>query len=150
MQNIQPVTIWNNGQLETATQLEVVSVYDNLATTADLRYTLYTEDMINVSSERLTISGDDYVVWGESEDINISAYQWVANRLNIILDFTPKEDSAIHISTEEIYIIEPTNSIDTSTEESNILVIEEPAIINNTEIIETKLDEIVVEPITEI
>lgn len=85
MKNIQPVTIWNNGTLETATQLDVVSVYDDLATNADLRYTLYTADLLNLASDRLNISGDDYLIWGDSANINLAAYEWVASQLNLTL-----------------------------------------------------------------
>jgi hypothetical protein len=88
MKNIQPVTIWYNGQLETATQLDVVSVYDDLATKADFRYTLYTADKLGLASDRLTISGEDYLIWGSTVDVNESAYLWVASKLNLIIDYT--------------------------------------------------------------
>jgi len=88
MKNIQPVTIWFNGQLETATQLDVVIVYDNLATKADFRYTLYTLDLLALASDRLTISGEEYIIWGETVDVNLSAYQWVAAQLNLTIDYT--------------------------------------------------------------
>jgi len=85
MKNIQPVTIWNNGQVQTATQLDVVSVFDDLATNADFRYTLYTADLLNLASDRLNISGDDYLIWGSTTDVNASAYAWVASQLNLTL-----------------------------------------------------------------
>lgn len=111
MQNIQPVTIWYNGKLETATTLEVVSVYDNLATTADLRYTLYTADKLNLASDRLTISGGDYLIWGDSADINLAAYQWVAYELNLTLDFTTTTTTST--TTEEL----TTTTTSTTTED---------------------------------
>ena len=89
MQNIQPITLWYNGQLVTATQLEVVSVYDDLASTADFRYTLFTVDKLIFVSDRLTISGEDYTTWGASADINLAAYEWVAAKLNLVIDHTP-------------------------------------------------------------
>ena len=85
MKNIQPVTIWNNGQVQTATQLDVVSVFDDLATNAAFRYTLYTDDLLNLTSDRLNISGDDYLIWGDSANINLAAYEWVASQLNLTL-----------------------------------------------------------------
>jgi len=85
MKNIQSVKIWNNGTLETATQLEVVSVYDNLENSADLRYTLYTADKLALATDRLNISGDDYLIWGSTTDVNASAYAWVASQLNLTL-----------------------------------------------------------------
>lgn len=101
MQNIQQVTIWNNGQLETATQLEVVSVYDDLATTADFRYTLFTADKLMLASDRLTISGEDYTAWGASPDINHAAYAWVAGKLNLTLDYASAPEAEQPASVEE-------------------------------------------------
>ena len=110
MKNIQPVTIWFNGKLETATQLEVVSVYDNLATSADFRYTLYTSDLLALASDRLTISGEDYLIWGATVDVNLAAYQWVAAQLNLTIDYTTTTTTST--TTEE-----PTTTTSTTTEE---------------------------------
>jgi hypothetical protein len=101
MKNIQPVTIWNNGQLQTATQLDVVSVYDDLATNADFRYTLYTVDLLSLASDRLNISGDDYLIWGSTVDVNESAYSWVASQLNLTIDYTTTTTSTTSETTTE-------------------------------------------------
>jgi len=86
MKNIQPISqIWNNGQFLTATQLEVVIVFDNLQNSADFRYTLFSQENVNLYSERLTISGDDYIAWGQTSNINLAAYEWVASNLNIVI-----------------------------------------------------------------
>ena len=85
MQNIQPVTSWASGQSVVATQLDVVSKYDDLATTAIFKYTLLTSDLLTVATGDLTISGDDYLIWGSTADVNLTAYQWVANQLNLSL-----------------------------------------------------------------
>jgi hypothetical protein len=111
MKNIQPVTIWNNGKLETATQLDVVSVYDNLATTADFRYTLYTADKLGLASDRLIISGEDYLIWGSTVDVNLSAYEWVASQLNLTLDFTTTTTSS---TTTEV-------PVDTTTSTTTVI-----------------------------
>lgn len=88
MKNIQPVSSWADGTAVDATQLNVISDYDDLATTAVFKYTLLTADLLTVATGKLTISGGDYVVWGEAQDINLAAYQWVASQLNLVLDFT--------------------------------------------------------------
>lgn len=85
MQNIQPVTSWAIGQSVVATQLDVVSKYDDLATTAIFKYTLLTADLLTVATGDLTISGDDYLIWGSTADVNYAAYQWVASQLNLVL-----------------------------------------------------------------
>lgn len=88
MKNIQPVSSWVNGISVDATKLNVVSDYDDLATTAVFKYTLLTEDLLTVAIGKLTISGGDYQIWGEAMDINLAAYQWVASQLNLVLDYT--------------------------------------------------------------
>ena len=111
MKNIQPVTIWFNGQLETATKLDVVIVYDDLATKADFRYTLYTADLLGLASDRLTISGEEYLIWGSTVDVNLSAYEWVAFQLNLTIDYTTTTTTST--TTEE----PTTTTTSTTTEE---------------------------------
>jgi hypothetical protein len=86
MKNIQPITSWADGTAVIATQLNVISDYDDLATTAVFKYTLLTADLLTVATGKLTISGDDYLIWGSTVDVNESAYAWVASQLNLILE----------------------------------------------------------------
>lgn len=86
MKNIQPITSWADGTAVIATQLNVISDYDDLATTAVFKYTLLTTDLLTVATGKLTISGDDYLIWGSTVDVNESAYAWVASQLNLILE----------------------------------------------------------------
>jgi hypothetical protein len=60
-------------------------VYDNLQSSADFRYTLVSQENINIYTERVTISGDDYIAWGQTSDINQAAYEWTALKLNIVI-----------------------------------------------------------------
>lgn len=122
MKNIQPVTIWFNGKLETATQLDVVSVYDDLATKADFRYTLYTADKLGLASDRLTISGEEYLIWGATVDVNLSAYQWVAAQLNLTIDYTTTTTTSTTTeepttTTTSTTTEEPTTTTSTTTED---------------------------------
>lgn len=121
MQNIQPVTIWYNGQLETATVLDVVSVYDDLATTADLRYTLYTSDKLGLTSDRLTISGENYQIWGASADINLAAYQWVASQLNLTIDYTTTTTTTTENLTTTTTTTEDLTTTTTTTTEDPLI-----------------------------
>lgn len=88
MQNIQPISSWADGQSVTATQIDVISEYDDLATTAVFRYTLLTAERLTVAIGKLTISGEEYLIWGDAADINLAAYQWVAIQLNLEIDYT--------------------------------------------------------------
>jgi len=99
MKNIQPVISWANGQSVVATKLNVVSEYDDLSTTAMFRYTLLTADLITVSTDKLTISGEDYQIWGSTVDVNESAYAWVAYQLNLTIDNTTTTTSTTSETT---------------------------------------------------
>lgn len=116
MQNIQPVTSWTNGQSVIATQIDVISEYDDLATTAVFKYTLLTSSMVTVADGKLTMSGDDYQIWGSTVDVNYAAYQWVVSQLNLVLDVTTT-------TTEE-----PTTTTSTTIEESTTTTTEAPVI----------------------
>jgi len=99
MKNIQPVISWANGQSVEATQIDVISKYDDLATTAIFRYTLLTADLLTVATGDLTISGDDYLIWGSTVDVNQSAYEWVAYQLNLTIDNTTTTTSTTSETT---------------------------------------------------
>jgi hypothetical protein len=85
MKFIQPLSIWNEGTLKTAIKLEVVSIYDDLSTNAIFRYTLYDENNNTLISDRLKIEEEEYLLWGVATDINLSAYEYVAGKLNLVL-----------------------------------------------------------------
>jgi hypothetical protein len=85
MKNIQPITSWANGQSVVATQINVASDYDDLATTAIFKYQILSADSLTVAEGKLTISGNDYQIWGSTVDVNDSAYAWVASQLNLTL-----------------------------------------------------------------
>lgn len=101
MKNIQPVTSWVNGTSVIATQLNVYSSFDDLATTAIFDYTLLSADLITVAQGKLTISGEDYQIWGSTVDVNESAYSWVASQLNLTIDYTTTTTSTTSETTTE-------------------------------------------------
>jgi len=84
MKAIQPVSIWVNGVNSQATQLSLTIINDNLSTSATLYYQLLAEDGIQLAQGNLTIDGEEYQTWGESENINDETYRIVANRLSLI------------------------------------------------------------------
>lgn len=85
--NISPITIWNNGKQEIANIIIAQSNYDNLLDTADFYYYLGGDNNTKIISGYIKISGEDYQLWGNSSDINLAAYQYICNKLNLTLIF---------------------------------------------------------------
>ena len=84
--SIQPVTIWVNGQSKTANYIIARSIYDDLNTEAIFYYQL-TDDQSGsvVTDGNVTMSGQDYIDWDASPDINLAAYEYLCEQLNLIL-----------------------------------------------------------------
>ena len=85
MKEIQPVSIWYNGIMVSATIFNMVSINDNLTDSVTFYYTLLTTDKIQVAEGNLTMSGADYTTYSSSPDSNDYAYSWGATQLNITL-----------------------------------------------------------------
>ena len=84
--SIQPVTIWVNGQSKTANYIIARSIYDDLNTEAIFYYQL-TDDATGatVTDGNVTMTGQDYIDWDSSQDINLAAYEYLCEQLNLIL-----------------------------------------------------------------
>ena len=90
--NIQPVSIWNNGQSKQASELDARIIYDDLATSATFYYELkeaIVHDENGVASGGLVLSvgnvamdGQDYIDWDNSND---QAYVYIASKLNLVI-----------------------------------------------------------------
>jgi hypothetical protein len=85
MKQIQPITLWVNGQQQTATLFNLIIINDNLLNSATFYWQLLDADASKLADGNLTMGEPDYDVWGSSADINQSAYQWAASQLNITL-----------------------------------------------------------------
>lgn len=85
MKQIQPLTLWVDGQQKVATEFYLNIIYDNLYNSATFYWSLADENTIKLADGNLTMGEPDYDVWGSSADINLSAYQWAASKLNITL-----------------------------------------------------------------
>jgi hypothetical protein len=88
---IQPVNIWKDGSLKTATQFSLISINDNLESSATFYYQLMEEvqgedGVVSagavLSVGNLSLSGEEYDSWDGS---NSAAYTWSAGELNIVL-----------------------------------------------------------------
>jgi hypothetical protein len=89
--NIQPVSIWNNGQSKEASELDARIIYDDLATSATFYYELKVgakdEEGNNVNTAALSVGnvamdGQDYIDWDNS---NEAAYVYIAGKLNLVI-----------------------------------------------------------------
>ena len=85
MKQIQPLTLWVNGQQATATLFNLIIINDNLLNSATFYWQLLDADASKLADGNLTMGEPDYDVWGSSADINQAAYQWAATELNITL-----------------------------------------------------------------
>jgi len=85
MKQIQPVSIWYNGQMVQATLLNMVSYNDNLIDNASFFYGLYIDNNTQVAQGNITMTGFDYEAYSSSPDSNSYAYQWGATQLNLTL-----------------------------------------------------------------
>lgn len=91
--SIQPVQIWTNGISSQGNYIDASIVNDNLSNYAQFYWQIsnvVTDIEGNQTKQTLaqgntTISGGDYIVWGESQDINLAAYQYICSQLNLIL-----------------------------------------------------------------
>ena len=85
MKQIQPVSIWYNGQIKQATQFDLTSVGDNLSTTANFYFWLADQNEMKLTDGNINMTGIDYETYSSSPDSNAYAYQWAATQLNLTL-----------------------------------------------------------------
>jgi hypothetical protein len=79
MKQIQPVSIWQNGQTKEATVLNAYVVSDNLIDSATFYYALSTTENEQLSEGNLTMSGEDYKGFVSND----YAYNWIAKELKL-------------------------------------------------------------------
>jgi hypothetical protein len=85
MKQIQPVSIWYNGQMVQATIFNMVAISDNLSTSATFYWQLFSAENIQLAQGNLTMDGTDYTTYSTSPDSNSYAYTWGAGKLNLTL-----------------------------------------------------------------
>jgi len=87
MKQIQPVQIWVNGSVKTGNWINAYIINDNLKDTAIFYWSIYTEETsgILLSEGNLTLTGEEYLLWDTSNDINQAAYEWICFQLNLTL-----------------------------------------------------------------
>ena len=83
--NIQPVSIWANGQSKQASELDARIIYDDLATSCTFYYELkevLEEGGSVLSVGNVAMDGQDYIDWDNS---NEAAYVYIAGKLNLVI-----------------------------------------------------------------
>ncbi len=88
---IEPTTIWSNGQQKTATEFNLKIVHDDLHASATLHFELLEAVAIDEDNTRLepivsgnlVIDGQDYIDWCAVPDINLWVYNWALGLLNL-------------------------------------------------------------------
>jgi beta-lactamase class D len=93
---IEPVNVWVNGESKEAKYLQVTGINDNYESSATNYWQMFT---MNVDAEgfesigeqvaqgNLTISGVEYVEWGDVPAMSVNAwiYDWTAEKLNLTI-----------------------------------------------------------------
>lgn len=92
MKPIEPITIWKNGESQEATILNAYIINDNLQSSCTFYYQLCssneaTEEAPLIIGQTLadgnvTMSGDNYINWDDSND---AAYSYIAEKLNLTI-----------------------------------------------------------------
>ena len=83
---IQPVSIWYNGQSKQASELDARIIFDDLATTAQFFYEL--KEVVDevsgatLSNGNVSMDAQDYIDWDNSND---AAYTYIAGKLNLTI-----------------------------------------------------------------
>jgi hypothetical protein len=93
MVQIEPISIWSNGQTKTASELDARIINDDLATSCTFYWELKeasippTEDTpeqagATLAQGNVSMSGEDYENWDNS---NEEAYEYIAEKINVTL-----------------------------------------------------------------
>jgi len=93
---ISPVNVWVNGESKVAEYFQVTCINDNYENSATNYWQLFTKNVDaegvesqgeQVAQGNLTISGEEYVEWGDQPAMAINAwiYQWSADKLNLVI-----------------------------------------------------------------
>lgn len=93
---IQPVNIWVNGENKVGEFFQVTCINDNYENSATNYWQIFTKKVNEDGSEvmgevlsqgNLTISGEDYVNWGDQPAMAINEwiYNWSASKLGLTI-----------------------------------------------------------------
>lgn len=81
MKTIEPVNIWNNGQILVATVLNTYASNVILNQSAEFNYILLNDYQVPATIGKLVMSGEAYEQWQNDN----YAWDWVAEQLNLTI-----------------------------------------------------------------
>lgn len=82
---IQPVQLWVAGETKTASQFSLITVMDDLATSATTYYQLQDAEGATLSQGNQTINGQEYIDWNSNPDANTWICNWSLAQLGLTL-----------------------------------------------------------------
>lgn len=96
MAKIEAISIWKDGSAHEADQISIHIVHDDLLSSAVFYYRMFgtippTEEGAEptsgptLSEGNVSISGEDYDAWGDQENVNRAAYEYVCGKLGLTL-----------------------------------------------------------------
>lgn len=108
MKTIQPISIWDNGELKQATVLDAYSSTVILGRSATFYYSLHTTDGGNINGMltqgNLEMTGDDYQAWIEDQ----YAWDWVAAKLKLVITGDYEKPVPVQPEAIEPEVVVPT------------------------------------------
>lgn len=111
MKTIQPISIWDNGELKQATVLNAYSSTVILGQSATFYYSLHTTDggHINgmLAQGNLDMTGEDYQKWIEDE----YAWDFVAAKLKLVITGDYEKPVPVQLEVIEPEVVEPTEPV---------------------------------------
>ena len=82
MKTIQEIPTWVKGQAVTATIFNLRPIHGELFKFTDFYYQLLDEKMAVVADGNLSLSGEEYQAWGDSDNY---PFEWAAEKLNLVI-----------------------------------------------------------------
>ena len=82
MKTIQSIPTWVKGQAVTATIFNLRPIGGELFQSASFYYALLDSDLVMVADGNLSLTGEDYQAWNNSDNY---PYEWAAEKLNLVI-----------------------------------------------------------------
>lgn len=82
MKQIESISIWDNGKIQSAEILNAYAVNVTLGTSATFYYSLMSDTKQTLATGNLTMSGDAYAEWTNNDDY---AWEWIGLQLNLVI-----------------------------------------------------------------
>lgn len=90
--SIQSVTIWANGEAKQGNYINASIVNDNLSDYAQFYWQISSVTSTGEDQQKealahgnTSISGAAYDAWGQAADVNLAAYEYICQQLNLTL-----------------------------------------------------------------